>query len=70
MMADPYIHTPDDCRGPRIVLVNGKRVDRVTYADTRRGLIRYTAYPLRVNKREEVVERTRRGKVEVRPLNG
>jgi hypothetical protein len=68
-MADPHIHTPNDGRGRRVVLVNGKRVDRVTCADTRRGLIRYVPHPLRLNKREQVIERTRRGKVEVRPLD-
>ena len=68
-MADPNIHTPNDGRGPRAVFVDGERVERVTYADTRRGLIRYSHYPLRANARGEVVERTRRGKVEVRPID-
>ena len=68
-MADSHIHTPCDGRGPRAVFVNGQRVERVTYADTRRGLIRYVRYPLTVNGRGEVIESTRRGKVEVRSLD-
>lgn len=69
-MDKSHIHTPSDGRGPRAVFVDGQRVERVTYADTRLGLIRYSHFPLRANAHGEIVERTRRGKVEVRPIDG
>ena len=69
-MADSHIHTRDDGRGARNVYVDGKLMSRVTYADTRRGLVRYVKFPPRVNKREQLIEHTRRGKVEVKPIDG
>lgn len=70
-MADQHIHTPDYGRGPRHVYVNGKPMKRVVYADTRRGIVRYVPEPIRLNKRGDcVIERTRRGKVEVKPIDG
>ena len=68
-MVDPHIHMPNDGRGPRNVYVNGKLMKRVVYADTRRGIVRYVDEPARIHKRREtVIERTRRGKVEVKPI--
>ncbi|APG04953.1 hypothetical protein BJI69_14330 [Luteibacter rhizovicinus DSM 16549] len=70
-MADQHIHTPDDGRGHRQVYVNGKPMKRVVYADTRRGIVRYVPEPPRANKRGDgVIERTRRGKVEVKTIDG
>jgi hypothetical protein len=70
-MVDAHIHRPDDGRGPRDVFVNGKLMARVTYADTRRGVVRYHDMPLRLDKHgKRIIERTRRGKVEVGPKHG
>lgn len=61
------LHTPDDRRGPRDVLLNGELLKRVVYANTRRGLVRVTDAPPKVHKhRKRVISRTLRGKVEVR----
>ncbi|AMV00057.1 hypothetical protein [Xanthomonas citri] len=68
-MSGPHIHTPDDGRGRRQVLVDGRTVKRVVYADTRRGLVRYHNDPPKVHKHgKRFIERTRRGAVEVLPL--
>jgi len=70
-MVDPDIHTLDDGRGARRVYVDGKLVERVVYADTRRGIVRYYPFPLRLNKTgERFIVRTRRGKVRVEPIDG
>lgn len=68
---DEAIHQPGDGRGPRKVLLNGKPVERVVYADTRRGIVRYIRFPLRVDKHQKrCIQRTRRGKVEVVAMTG
>jgi hypothetical protein len=70
-MVDPNIHTPGDGRGARRVYVDGKLMERVVYADTRRGIVRYEAFPRRLDKLgERFIVRTRRGKVTVVPLDG
>ena len=66
-MKTDHIHTPDDGRGPRDVFVDGKMVDRVFFADTKRGIIRAYKYPLRLDKwRKRALSKTMRGVVEVR----
>ncbi|MFA4294426.1 hypothetical protein P2B08_17705 [Xanthomonas perforans] len=68
-MFGSHIHTPDDGRGRRQVLVDGRPVKRVVYADTRRGLVRYHNDPPKVHKHgKRFIEKTRRGTVEVLPL--
>uniref|UniRef100_UPI003F7FC659 hypothetical protein n=1 Tax=Xanthomonas sp. 0924 TaxID=2835534 RepID=UPI003F7FC659 len=68
-MSGPHIHTPDDGRGRRQVLVDGRPVKRVVYADTRRGLVRYHNDPPKPDKHgKRFIVRTRRGTVEVLPL--
>lgn len=48
------------------VYVNGNLVDKVFYADTEKGIVKYYPAPLRVNKRAgEMYSRTLRGKVTV-----
>lgn len=69
-MADPYVHTPDDGRGQREVRCNGVLLSRVMYADTRRGIVRFASYPVRVNRRGEIVTTTRRGKITVHSIHG
>lgn len=69
-MGDQHIHTPGDGRGARAVYVDGRLMSRVTFADTRRGIVRYEAFPRRMDKHgKRWIERTRRGKVEVRALS-
>lgn len=64
-----WVHTPDDGRGARRVTVNGKPVERVVFADTRRGIIRAYRHPLTMDKhRKRALTYTRRGKVEVEYL--
>jgi hypothetical protein len=60
------IHTPDDGRGTRRVLVNDKELSRVFFADTQRGIARYYRHPLKLDRwRKRVLSRTKRGRVEV-----
>jgi len=69
-MVDPNIHTPGDGRGARRVYVDGKLVERVVYADTRRGIVRYEVFPPRLDKwGQRFIMRTRRGKVRVEPIS-
>ena len=70
-MKAEHIHTPKDGRGQRDVFIDGKRVDRVFFADTRRGIVRAFKYPLRLDKwRKRVLSETLRGVVDVRAKVG
>lgn len=70
MKAD-HIHTPKDGRGPRDVFVDGKLVDGVFFADTRRGIVRAYRRPLKLDKwRKRVLSETLHGIVEVRAKVG
>lgn len=61
-----HIHTPEDGRGHRAILVNGKRVDAVFYADTQRGIVRAYRHPYRFNRwRNRLLSYTLRGEVSV-----
>ena len=67
-MVNDHIHTPSDGRGIRIVRVNGKVIDRVLYADTKRGIVRRADNHLKLDKwGKRVLTRTIRGKVTVEP---
>lgn len=64
-----HIHTPNDGRGLRKVLVNCKEVQQCYFADTRRGIARCYREPLRVHKRgKRLLTKTYRGTVTVVPL--
>ena len=67
MRANQYVHTPYDGRGTnRDVLLNGKKIDRVIYADEKRGIVRVIGNPIRIDKHHKrVLWRTLRGRVEV-----
>ena len=67
MRANQYVHTPYDGRGTnRDVLLNGKKIDRVIYADEKRGIVRVVSNPIRIDKwHKRVLWRTLRGRVEV-----
>lgn len=60
-------HTPDDGRGQRTVLVDGKKIDMAFYANTLTGEVRFYEFPLRVEN-GEVVHKTIHGRVEVVPM--
>lgn len=59
-----HIHTPGDGRGRRRVLVDGREVKRVVYADTVTGEVRHFEDPIRLEGNEPVVH-TLHGQVEV-----
>ncbi len=67
MRANKYVHTPYDGRGKnRDVLLNGNKIDRVIYADEKRGIVRVVSNPIRIDKwHKRVLWRTLRGRVEV-----
>ena len=67
MKANQYVHTPYDGRGTnRDVLLNGNKIDRVIYADEKRGIVRVVGNPIRIDKwHKRVLWRTLRGRVEV-----
>lgn len=65
-----HIHTPGDGRGLRGVTMNGVVLDRVVYADTKRGVVRVHDNPPKVHKyRKRLIERTLHGDVRVYPLD-
>ena len=65
----PHIHKPGDGRGARRVFVDGEAVDRVFYADTRKGFVRAHYQPIRLNRRGESARfYKRRGVVTIEPL--
>ncbi len=66
MKPNQYVHTPYDGRGKRDVFLNGNKIDRVIYADEKRGIVRVTIWPIRLDKwRKNVLCKTLRGRVEV-----
>lgn len=69
-MAD-HIHIAGDGRGEREVYLNGRLVPRVTYANTRAGVLRHYDDPPKVHKHgKRFIQRTKRGVVEVRCIEG
>lgn len=68
-MQAEHIHTPNDGRGMRQVFLDGKPIDRVAYADTRRGIVRCYHDPIRVSRwRKRALTYTLHGTVEVKPI--
>jgi hypothetical protein len=71
MAKGSHIHTSDDGRGRRDVFLNGKLIERVTYADTRRGIVRVVGNPIKLDKwKKRVLWQTLRGAVVVVPKVG
>lgn len=63
------VHIAGDGRGRRRVLLNGRVVSGVIYADTARGIVRMYDQPPRVHKHgKRCIERTCHGIVEVFPM--
>ncbi len=63
------VHIAGDGRGARKVLLNGKEIGHVIYADTSRGVVRFIDNPPKLHKHgKRLIERTRHGVVEVFPL--
>ena len=55
-----------DGRGKRRFYVDGKRIDRVFYADTKRGFVDHIREPPKVHRhKKRVISERIRGKVEV-----
>jgi len=66
MRSRTHIHTLDDGRGRRLVTVDGKVVEKVLYADTRKGIVRHYDTPVRIHKHgKRAIERTKHGIVRV-----
>lgn len=71
MDKNAHIHyVGDGRRGAREVYLNGERIEHVTYADTKKGIIRYNPHPLRFKPNGEIQSRTLRGVVEVMFVGG
>ncbi|TAA12467.1 hypothetical protein EA658_09825 [Pseudoxanthomonas winnipegensis] len=65
-----HIHTPDDGRCPRRVYLNGVALERVVYADTKRGIARVFDDPPRISRRREcAISRKVRGVITVEPIS-
>jgi len=63
------VHIAGDGLGARKVLLNGKEMRNVVYADTERGVVRFSDDPPKVHKhKKRIITRTRHGIVEVFPL--
>jgi hypothetical protein len=63
------IHTPNDGKGSRRVLVNGKEVRRCFFADTHRGIADCYRHPIKLNKwKKRALSRRMRGVVVVEPM--
>lgn len=61
-----HIHIAKDGRGLRSVYCDGKKIDRVCYADLKKGFLYYYPKPYRVNrKRQMPYARELRGIIEV-----
>lgn len=68
-MDGSHVHTPMDGRGARQVFLNGNPINRVVYADTRKGKVRVHDDPPRLDKYgKRIIERTLYGVVTVEPL--
>jgi len=66
MKHQQHIYTPKNT-GPADVFLNGNRIERVIYADTKRGFVRVVGSPVKLDKwKKRVLTRTLRGTVEVR----
>lgn len=65
-MSDTF-HSFDDGRGLRRVFVNGNEIQRVIWADTKRGVLEFYPDPPRIHKsrRDEIYTRKLRGTVTV-----
>lgn len=61
----PHVHCVEDRRGYRTVYVDGVRVDRAFYADTRAGFVRVHCDPIRLTRHQTVRWRKIRGQVRV-----
>jgi hypothetical protein len=66
MSRSESFHHYNDGRGKRRVYVNGNEVERVIWCDTAQGIVVFCPYPVRVNRKRDVVySRRLRGAVTV-----
>ncbi|MCE6007578.1 hypothetical protein [Acinetobacter soli] len=64
-------HSANDGKGNRRIYVNGNLVTNVLWANEQRGLVCYSPYPFKINKRKgEIYTRLLRGNVRVEMING
>lgn len=69
MSPHPWEHTATDGRGPRQVYLNGRPINRVLYANTRKGKVRIHDNPPKLHKHgKRLIERTLHGVVTVEPI--
>lgn len=73
MTNQPHIHTSTDKRGKRDVFLNGKRIESVLYANTKKGVVRVARTErglLKLHKHGKRIQmRTLHGAVQVLPLS-
>lgn len=68
MLNQDHIHTPDDGRGLRDVWVDGKKIDKPFFADTRRGIVDYYVSPTKLHKYgKRLITKRIHGEVVVKP---
>lgn len=59
-------HSALDGKGDRDIFVNGNRIKRVLWVNTKQGIVCFAPHPIRTNKRKgEIYTRLLRGNVEV-----
>ncbi|CAI3795811.1 hypothetical protein [Rheinheimera sp. MM224] len=69
MKTMPHIHTPDDGRGRRKIFVNGNLIEKVFYADSQLGIVKFFPSPIRKHRnKDEAYSRKLKGKVTVEYL--
>lgn len=67
MKPNRHVHTGGDGRGARDVFLDGTLINDVMYADTKRGIVRITTRPIRLDRfGKRVITKTLRGTVEVK----
>jgi hypothetical protein len=65
-MNQSHIHTPDDGRGKRSVLLNGRKVQNCIFADTCKGKVVFYDDPPKIHKyRKRAIRHTKYGSVEI-----
>jgi len=65
-----HVHWADDGRGQREVFLDGKRIDCVTYCDTKAGIAVVADMPLRCTDGMHIDYSSVRGDITVVPLEG
>lgn len=64
-MNNPKVHYANDGLGPRKVLVNGRTINRVIYANQSKGVVEFVPCPVRRKRNGDPYTRKVRGVVQV-----